>query len=92
MRGVQVDELTPQIRDQLGLNSGVKGVVVSEVADGSSASDAGLLRGDVIEQVNRESVNSVADYDRLVGRGGKQAVVLLVNRGGATTFIVVEPE
>jgi serine protease Do len=92
MRGVQVDKLTPQIRDQLGLNSGVNGVVVTEVADGSPASDAGLQRGDVIEQVNRESVNSVADYERLVSQGGKQAVVLLVNRGGATTFIAVQPE
>jgi serine protease Do len=92
MRGVQVDKLTPQIRDQLGLNSGVNGVVVTEVTDGSPASDAGLQRGDVIEQVNRESVNSVADYERLVSQGGKQAVVLLVNRGGATTFIAVQPE
>jgi serine protease Do len=92
MRGVQVDELTPEIRDQLGLKPNVKGVVVTDVPDGSPASDAGLQRGDVIEQVNREPVSSVADYERLVSQAGKQAVVLLVNRAGTTTFIVVEPE
>jgi serine protease Do len=64
MRGVQVDELTPEIRDQLGLKSNVKGVVVTDVADGSPASDAGLQRGDEIEQINRQDVNSVSDYHR----------------------------
>jgi len=92
MRGVQVAELTSDIRQQLGLKSEVKGVVVTGVPDDSPAADAGLQRGDVIEQVNREPVNSVADYDRLVRQAGKRSLVLLVNRGGTTTFIVVEPE
>jgi serine protease Do len=91
MRGVQVHDLTPDIQNQLGLNSDVKGVVVTGVPDGSPASDAGLQRGDVIEQLNRQPVNSVSDYERLISQAGKQAVVLLISRGGATTFIVVEP-
>jgi serine protease Do len=92
MNGVQVDELTNDIRQQLGLNPDVKGVVVTDVPDGSPASDAGLQRGDVIEQVNRHPVNSVAEYQRLIGEAGAQAVVLLINRGGNTTFVVVQPE
>ena len=92
MRGVQVDELNGDIRQQLGLNSNVKGVVVTDVPDGSPASDAGLQRGDVIQQINREPVTSVADYQRLIGQAGKQTLVLLINRGGATTFLVVQPE
>ena len=90
MRGVQVQPLTADIRQQLGLDSDVKGVVVSDVPDGSPAADAGLQRGDVIEQVNRQPVNSVADYDRLIREAGKQSLVLLVNRGGTTTFVVVQ--
>jgi serine protease Do len=92
MRGVQVDELTADVRQQLGLSSDVKGVAVTNVSDASPAADAGLQRGDVIEQVNRQPVNSVADYERLIRQAGKQALVLLVNRGGNTTFVVVEPE
>jgi len=41
----------------------VKGVVVDKVPDGSPVADAGLQRGDVIEQVNQQPVNSVADYE-----------------------------
>lgn len=92
MRGVQVDELTSDIRQQLGLKPDVKGVVVTEVPDDSPAADAGLQRGDVIEQINRRPVNSVADYQRLIEQTGKQSLVLLINRGGNTNFMVVQPE
>jgi len=92
MRGVQVEELTSDIRQQLGLDPDVKGVVISNVSDGSPAAEAGLQRGDVIEQINRHPVNSVADYQRLVSQAGKQTLVLLVNRRGSTTFVVVQPE
>lgn len=92
MRGVQVDELTADIRHDLGLAADVKGVVVTNVPQDSPAAEAGLQRGDVIEQINRQNVNSVTDYDRLIRQAGKQTLVLLVNRGGTTTFIVVQPE
>ena len=92
MKGVQVDELTSDIRDQLGLKPDTQGVVVTAVPDGSPAADAGLQRGDVIEQINRQPVNSVSAYQRLIGQAGKQALVLLVNRAGNTRFVVVQPE
>ena len=92
MREVQVDELTNEIRQQLGLKPGTEGVVVTDVPDGSPASDAGLQRGDVIEQINRQPVKSVSDYERLIRQAGKETIVLLVNRGGNTTFVVVQPE
>jgi serine protease Do len=92
MRGVQVDELTDDVRQQLGLRPNVKGVVVASVSDDSPAAEAGLQRGDVIEQVNRQPVSSIADYQRLVEQAGKQTMVLLVNRGGNTTFLVVQAE
>ena len=92
MRGVQVDELTPDIRQQLQLKSDVEGVVVTNVPDASPAADAGVQRGDVIEQINKQPVRSVSDYQRLIQQAGQHTLVLLVNRGGNTTFMVVETE
>ena len=92
MRGVQVDTLTPNVARQIGVQPGTKGVVVTDVAQDSPAADAGLQRGDVIEQINRQNVASVSDYNRLVTEAGKQPLVLLVNRGGNTAFVVVQPE
>lgn len=91
MSGVQVDELNADTRQQLGLGPEVKGVVVTEVPDASPAAEAGLQHGDVIEQVNRQPVNSVADYQRLIRQAGREPLVLLINRGGTTTFMVVQP-
>jgi serine protease Do len=91
MSGVQVDELNADARQQLGLGADVKGVVVTDVPDASPAAEAGLQRGDVIEQVNRQPVFSVADYQRLIRQAGREPLVLLINRGGNTTFMVVQP-
>jgi serine protease Do len=65
---------------------------VTDIAPDSEAAAAGLRRGDVIEEVNREPVESASEYRRAVRRAGNQSLVLLVNRNGNTTFIVVEPE
>lgn len=92
MRGVEVQDLTPDIAQQLGLKPGTKGVVVTGVPQDSAAAESGLQRGDVIEQVNRQNVNSTSDYERLVNQAGNQSVVLLVNRGGNTMFLVVQPQ
>lgn len=70
----------------------MKGVVVTNVPDDSFAADASLQRVDVIGQINRQPVNSVADYKRLIGQAGKQILVLLVNCRGNKTFLVVRPE
>ena len=92
MRGVQVDELTPRIAPELGLRPDTKGVVIIDVAPGAPAADAGLRPGDVIREINRQPVNSMADYLRLIRQAGNQSVVLLINRRGTTAFVVVEPE
>lgn len=92
MQGVQVDQLNDEVRQQLGLGPNVNGVVVTDVPEDSAAAEAGLQRGDVIQQINRKPVDSVDDYERLIREAGKEAVVLLVNRRGTTTFVVVQPE
>ena len=89
LEGVSVDELDPQTSRQLRLPANARGVVVTEVDPGSVAFDSGLRRGDVIQSVNRKPVATVQEFEAAVGRG--QSVLLLVNRGGATRFVVVEP-
>jgi serine protease Do len=90
LEGVEVDELTPQLARQLGLPRDAFGVVVTQVRPYSRAAEAGLERGDVIQEVNREPVTNVAAFERAVRRAGDQPVLLLVNRGGRTLFIVVD--
>jgi len=76
------------------LNVGPKtaGVVVAHVQAGSPAEQAGLQRGDVIQEVNRQHVASVKDYESAASKIKKEEnAVLLVNRQGNTIFIVINP-
>jgi serine protease Do len=88
--GIEVDNLTPEISRELGLPPGTHGVVVSAVDGASSAAEAGLQRGDVIEEVNRKPVDNVTTFDQAMNKAGKDSVLLLVNHGGSTRFVVLE--
>jgi len=91
LEGVSVEPLTPQIAAQLGIAHDITGVVVTEIRPDSAAAEAGLRRGDIIQEVNRKPVKSVAEFDRAVRPTAKETVLLRVNRGGNTFFIAVEP-
>jgi len=90
--GLTVQSLTPDIADSLGLTSDVKGVVVSAVEPGSSADDAGLRRGDVILEVNRQPVKDISSYRKVLRAAAKgKSVLLLVRRGDSTIFMALKP-
>ena len=90
LEGVSVDELSPQIARQLQLPDETRGVVVTDVRPDSAAGEAGLRRGDVIQQVNRRDVTTIREFETAV-RNNAKSVLLLVNTRGATRFIVIEP-
>ena len=88
LEGVAVQSLHPPLRRQLGVPAETQGVLVSAVDPTSAAARAGLQRGDVIEEVNRQTVTTVAEFER-AARAGDESVVLLVNRDGRTRYVVV---
>jgi serine protease Do len=90
--GLAVQTLTPEIAENLGVDRSLKGVVVSQVEPGSPAADAGLRRGDVIVEVNRQIVKDVEAYRKAVKASGKgKSVLFLVRRGDNTIFLAVKP-
>ncbi len=88
LSGVAVEDLDRDSARALGLPAGTQGVVVTKVSPASEAASAGLRRGDVIQEVNRKPVKSTSDFDRAIGNG-KQETLLLVNRGGNTLYLAV---
>ncbi len=90
LSGVSVQALTADIRQQLQVPEGTKGVVVTDLDDASAAAAAGLMQGDVIMQVNRMPVTSVQEFNRAVRAGAaKESTLLLVRSGAGTRFVVV---
>jgi serine protease Do len=92
LAGVQVQELTPDIAQQLKLSPAVHGVVVTSVDQNSPASEVGLDQGMVIQEVNHKAVSNIQQYRQALASAGDQPVLLLVNRNGVTTYIVVQPQ
>jgi len=86
--GVAVENLTPDTAQELKLPAATKGVVVDQVDPASRAAEAGLQPGDVIQQVNRQSVTNVKDFNQAVSSLPKDGpVLLLVDRHGNTIFL-----
>jgi serine protease Do len=89
--GVTVYDLTKEIALQLGLNSNEKGVVVVKVEPGSPGDEAGLKKGDLIQEIDRRKVNNLEDFRRITSVvGSKEDTVLLyINRGGKRLYITL---
>ena len=84
--GVEVSSLNPQIAQQLNLPPSTTGVVVSGVDPSSKMADSGLREGDVIQEVNHQTVKNMSDFQSAVRKAG-DSPLLLVNRGGRTLYI-----
>ena len=83
--GLQVQDVTPEIAQELGLED-TEGVVVSGVETGSPAEDAGLRRGDVILEVNQVPVGDVAEFREAL-ESAERGALLLVSRGGSQIYV-----
>ena len=88
--GLTVRELTPDNAKNLSLKR-TEGIVVTAVKPGSPADEAGLRQGDVILEVNRTPVATLAAYNRALQQVEKgQNALLLVQRGELTRFFVAK--
>ena len=92
LKGLQVQNLTADIRQQLNLPATTSGVVVNQVDPDSAAAQAGIQQGDVIQEVNHKPVHNVDEYQAALAGTANQPVLLLIDRGGTTLFVVVEPQ
>lgn len=88
LSGVSVETLDVQSAHDLKLPANAQGVVVTNVSPSSEAADAGLQRGDVIQEVNHKPVKNTSDFERAVS-SSKEETLLLVNRNGSTMYLAV---
>jgi len=90
--GMTVQEMTPDVAKHLGLTE-PKGVIISQIKEGSIADEAGLKPQDIIFLINRVKINSIKDFIAEIARGeGKGSYLLLVKREDQTFFITLQQE
>lgn len=80
--GLSVRPVTTEVADRLEIPAG-KGVIVQEVKPNSFADDVGLTRGDVILEINKQTVNSEDEFNHVAAalKSGQDVVFLVRQRG-----------
>ena len=90
--GLGLADLTPELRQQLQIGNNVHGAVIEQVTPGSPADNAGLQRGEVITEVNRQPVHSAADVQKALSSIPKDSdALVLVRSNSGSAFLVLHP-
>ncbi len=92
LSGITVTELTPSIAKQVGIPSDEKGVIVLDVLEGSPADEAGLRKGDVIQEVEGRVIERYEDWREASNSiRPDEPVILFINRQGKRFFLALKP-
>jgi serine protease Do len=91
LRGITVENLTGDIRQQLGLPEDAIGVVISKLDPSSPAAQEGLRAGDVIQSIDHQPVKNAAEFDKLAANINGE-VLLRIVRSGSGLYVVLSPE
>ncbi|MEC8466723.1 MAG: PDZ domain-containing protein, partial [Pseudomonadota bacterium] len=90
--GMTLTPLTDDEREALGLSDDVEGVVITSVERGSRADMSRVRAGDVIIELDKKPVQTVAAVKKAIeDKEGKSLLMLLV-RGGDKLFVAFKKE
>ncbi len=91
--GMQLSEITPDMRSDMNLSDEVTGVLLLSVEADSLAAASGLAAGDVITDAAQNPVEEIADLVEQVENAtdaGRESLLLLVRRDGEPRFVVLK--
>jgi serine protease Do len=89
--GMTVQEMTPDMAEHFGLK-GKKGVIITQIEEGSPADDAGLKAQDIILEVNRVNVSSMNDFLKAMTAAKNDMVLLLIKRDRTSFFVTLRKQ
>ncbi len=89
--GLQVQDITPEMSDALGIGDG-QGALVSYVKAQSPADNAGIRRGDVIVSIDGEKISEASEFVRKFSFATpKKDTRFVVIRNGKEKIFVIKP-
>jgi Do/DeqQ family serine protease len=80
-QGAKVANISPAVADELHLDNDTEGVVVTDVADDSTAANVGFQKGDIIVSVNNQKIARTSDLEKATRDSSRLWRIKLV-RGG----------
>lgn len=89
--GLNLQPMTPEIAGQLGVPANTKGLVVTDVDESGAAADAGISKGDIIQEIDRQPVETFDQVRAAIDKAGDKPLLMLISRGGRAAYITVQP-
>jgi serine protease Do len=90
LNGVGVDDITPELRQQLGIPARVSGAIVTSIDPDSASAGQGLREGDVIMELDRRPVRNAEDAVKLSEEIKGPKVTVRVWRANGTRYLVID--
>jgi S1-C subfamily serine protease len=87
-----LQSLTPDAVSRFGLEPGDQGLLVSRINPAGAAANAGIRQGDLIQEVNRKQVRTVADFAAAIQQSGARPALLLVKRRDQTVYVTLRQD
>lgn len=88
--GLTIQPLTPETASRYGLEADDQGLLVTKVDPSGNAANAGIRPGDLIQEVNRQSVRTMAEFSAAVQRSGARPALVLIKRRNNVVYLTLK--
>jgi serine protease Do len=91
--GLTLVEIDDEKRAEMDLPKDANGLIVTEVAEGSTAEEKGLLAGDIITEAGQVKIATIAEFNDQIEatkEAGRKSMLLMIRRGGAPRFVALK--
>ncbi len=89
-KGMRIVSLSGQVRYQYRLPPYIEGVLIEDIKPMSKAEKVGFQAGDVIIQIEDDTINSITDLQKALKKYKKQPKRIYVNRYGTILMLVIK--
>jgi serine protease Do len=88
--GLSLAPFTPGMAQRSGLDAADEGLMVTRVDPNGSAANAGIRQGDLIQEVNRQPVRTVAEFNAAIQRSASRPALVLIKRRDAVIYLTLK--
>ena len=88
--GLTLQPLTAEMASRYGLDADDQGVLVTKVDAASNAANSGIRQGDLIQEVNRQQVKTVAEFNAAIQQSGARPALVLIKRRNNVIYVTLK--
>lgn len=88
--GLTLQPLTAEMAQRNGLDADDHGLLVTRVDPNGSAANAGIRQGDLIQEVNRQAVETAAQFSAAILQSGAKPALVLVKRRNNVIYLTLK--